>query len=116
MKVKELIVQLLEMNQDADVSFQIAEGCCGDYDYLGDPDLDEVPYHTRTNEEKTFFVNFRFPALDHMTSCISTGIAKRAVERHRMDRDPVTDSNSIFAHAQYIKELNEKKKNGEETT
>lgn len=79
MKVKDLIKALLEVDQDAKVLFQMDDGCCGDYFELDNPDLDlETDQY---KDEK--WVQIRFPSLPFLSSCISSGLAQRAVAKHR---------------------------------
>lgn len=114
--VKELIKQLLEFNQDAEISFQIGDGCCGDYDFLEGLDMDENSYVE--NGVKHYYINFRFDPLEVISSCIASGIAKRAVARHRSGRhnDPIIKANTVNEHEESLKEYFESVKKENEKT
>ena len=95
MKVKDLIKELQEANQEAEVTFSIYEGCCGDREYLEvvDTDFDECLQYNSKSElvPSKYFPNGRFEvvfdALDFMTSCRSAGTARDAVKKMREENE-----------------------------
>jgi hypothetical protein len=97
MKVKELIKELLEYDQEAEVIFSQSDGCCGEHFDLNDPDIDDLSYKHKDVEYK--MIRFYFPALPFLSSCIASGIAQRAVASHRNHKNM----------DQLSKELDEKK-------
>lgn len=109
MKVKELITQLLEFDQEAEISFQIADGCCGDYEFLENPDTDQFDYMEKG--KKHVYVNMRFPSLEIMSSCIASGIAKRAVDAHR-NKEPFKQQYTSYLHQEYLNRIAKKKTDG----
>jgi hypothetical protein len=80
MKVKDFLAQFEGADPESDVFFNISDGCCGDYEQLGDPDVD-------VEEKSKYFphgmVQLRFPALWFFDTCITSGQARKAAEAHK---------------------------------
>lgn len=81
MKVKDFLEKLKEADPESDIAFNLDDGCCGDFEQLGDPyDVDVNP------KSKYFpdgFVQIRFNAPWFMDTCITSGQAKSAAEAHK---------------------------------
>lgn len=74
--VKQLIDELSAYNPDAEVSFELIEGCCGDYEQLGDPEI----FMTEPDAE---FLRIEFSPLWYSDSCITARRAKDAALKHK---------------------------------
>lgn len=75
MKVKELKELLSKVSDDADVSFQMRSGCCGDVEYM------EVAYTDDYEPSKSIpegHVSITFESLPGYKSCIQAGGTIRA--------------------------------------
>jgi|WetSurMetagenome_2_1015567.scaffolds.fasta_scaffold188547_3 hypothetical protein len=73
MKIKDLLKEIEENNlpPDADISFEMYSGCCGDVEYLETCDI--VSY----NDESFKSLQIRFRSLPGYTSCIKAGATHR---------------------------------------
>lgn len=81
MKLKDLLKQLKDADPESDLFFNLDDGCCGDYEQLGDP------YEIDIDEPGKYFPNgrvqIRFEALWFNDSCITAGTAKKAALAHK---------------------------------
>jgi hypothetical protein len=85
MKAKDLAAMLLQCDPEAEVYFDVAEGCCGDTDSLGEPDAmftGDSPhaYSLRDQREGNFSVGLRvsFPSRDGFRSCRQAAATREA--------------------------------------
>ena len=74
MKVKDLIKELQQLPQEADIGFRMADGCCGDSFELGDPELEDMSYRYKGHGHE--YINFDFPPLDFLSSCMKSSAAQ----------------------------------------
>ncbi|MEM4379225.1 MAG: hypothetical protein QXL01_00870 [Thermoplasmatales archaeon] len=73
MKVKELIKELQELNPEADISFIMNEGCCGDTMSIDPPyDIYGSEYKDK-NGKIEYYVSMCFRALPHFKTCRRAG-------------------------------------------
>jgi len=91
MKVKDLIERLSKADPEAELSFQMADGCCGDQEYLElyDADFEEYKMYNKAGElvrpkdlPNGIFI-FSFNAPWFMDTCITSGQAKSAAKAHK---------------------------------
>jgi len=66
MKLSDFLQLFHGMSPSSEVSFKMDVGCCGDFEQLDNPDVDEY----------NGFVFVSFPALDFLSSCRTYGNAK----------------------------------------
>lgn len=78
MKLSEYLKQFEGMDPEAEVYFQMADGCCGDTFTLDDPEIDQCKEVAHGKFLTTHYLTVRFPALDFLRSCRRSGAAKRA--------------------------------------
>jgi hypothetical protein len=106
MKVKDLLLELQKADPETELVFSMADGCCGDREWLEicDVDFDE---HLRYNMKSELVrskdcplgtVEFFFHAPWFLASCRKAGAAKRAAQE------------IIDSHAAWQKEQEEKSK------
>jgi hypothetical protein len=75
-KLKDFLKEFEGVDPEADMIFQMADGCCSETFDLGDPYVDHYNFPGGS------YCSIDFPALDFLSSCIRSGIAKDAVKRH----------------------------------
>lgn len=78
MTAKELILELSKVPEETIIEFQIADGCCNDYEQLNllFADADTYVY---TNET-IHTIQIRFEALTGFESCIKAGRTKEFIK------------------------------------
>lgn len=91
MKVGYLLEQLKGADPETEISFQMADGCCSDVEFLDihDVDLELADSKYRTQESVTFYFNAPW----FLSSCRRAGAAKRAAQE-------VIDSNLAWQKEQ----------------
>jgi len=79
-KTKELLEVLKECDPEQEVSFQAADGCCGEYFELQADDFEhQYDYNKKTKKwDVPGWAVIRFPSLPGYRSCIQSGGTKRA--------------------------------------
>lgn len=81
MKVKDLLEKLNEADPESEVFFNMDDGCCGDYEQLGDPYDVDIDPKSKYFPEGMVQVRFRAPWF--LNTCITSGQAKKAAESHK---------------------------------
>lgn len=78
MKVKDILEELQKANPETEVSFQMADGCCSDVEFLdiSSVDFDEAMPKSKMEERVTFYFNAPW----FLASCRKAGAAKRAAQ------------------------------------
>lgn len=80
MKVKDLFEGV---DPEAEIIFQMSDGCCAETFDLDEPLTDPGSYFDKEKGKEVVYCRVVFPALDFLTSCISSSIAQSAVKAHR---------------------------------
>lgn len=78
MKVKDIIQELSKIDPETEASFQMADGCCGDVEFLNISDLIIENKDSFHREDRAIFF---FEALWFLTSCRRSGAAKDAAKK-----------------------------------
>lgn len=97
MKIKDLLEELKGADPEAEISFQMSDGCCGDTEDLGDPFIDVTldTYKLDPSTGKKGWmkadpneqsVRIILPAVKYMRSCIKSGLFKKLYDE-RFDAD-----------------------------
>ena len=81
MTVKELIKQLKKYKEDSEIVFTMADGCCGDIEFLELYD-EELDCWRETKHSKETVV-FDFNSLWFFDTCITGGRARSAALKHK---------------------------------
>lgn len=78
-KVKDLIKKLQQYEENSEILFTMADGCCGDIEFLDFIDVDH--WEKSPNCEEKVIIEFN--PLWFMDTCITGGVAKRAALNHK---------------------------------
>jgi hypothetical protein len=75
MKLKDYLQAFEGMDPEADLIHQMAVGCCGETEDLGDPDV----YDSKSlyPNDKLNYVRITYPPFDFLSSCRKYGAARR---------------------------------------
>lgn len=79
MKVKDILEELEGVDPDTDVSFELRQGCCDDYE-----SLDVVDFGAFTLTDGVHHVRLMFDNLPGYESCISTGQIKSFIKKREL--------------------------------
>ena len=82
MKAKDLAAWAMQADPDSEVSFEMASGCCGNWEDMTLMDVDVIGINYKGNTPTEHYVRILLESVPGYKSCIQAGNTKRAHDEY----------------------------------